>query len=432
MLKAIKIRLYPNKNQEVYINKLLGCYRFTFNKCLELKKNKYTEENISLGLKDLGKHFHQNLTKNNDYIFLKEHNTKVLKQAIINLLDSYKNFFINGTGFPKFKSKKDNKHSCRFPAESVSKKNNYLSGKLTLTSQIKDIKFKCSDNYKNYLDKYKNNIRSATLTKTASGNYFLSVLVDGNIEKQLPKPINEIVGIDLGIKDFVISSEGAVYENLKTQRANEKQLIKLQKQLSKKVIGSRNRNKARKKLAKKYDKINNKKEKYLHFVANQLLSDNQIIVLEDLNVKGMLKNHCLSKSIQELSLNRFKNILSYKSAWYDRNLIEVDRWFPSSKLCNCCGYKKKDLKLNDRVWVCPNCGVVHDRDFNAAINIREEGKRIFNSKITDFQSKKDFQVGNRFAEFTLVDSPTMDDPIRNGLLKSSESVKQEEIFLTNL
>jgi putative transposase len=430
MLKAIKIRLYPNKNQEVYINKLLGCYRFTYNKCLELKKNKYLEDKTTLGLKDLGNYFHQNLTKNDEYVFLKEHNTKVLKQAIINVLDAYKRFFINGTGFPNFKSKKDNKSSCRFPAESISKKNNYLSGKLTLTSQIKDIKFKCSDNYKNYLDKYKNNIRSATLTKTVSGNYFLSILVDGNIEKQLPKPKNEITGIDLGIKTFVISSEGTVHENLKSQRANEKQIIKLQKQLSKKVIGSKNRNKARIKLAKKYDKINNRKENYLHSIVNQLLNDNQIIVMENLNVKGMLKNHYLAKSIQELSLYRFKSILLYKSAWYDRTVVEIDRWFPSSKLCSCCGFKKKDLKLNDREWTCPNCGIVHDRDFNAAINIRNEGKRILN-RIDNFQFK-DFQVGCRTAEFTLVDFPTMDDPACEGLLKSSGSMKQEEIFLTKL
>ena len=170
--------------------------------------------------------------------------------------------------------------------------------------------------------------------------------------------------------------EGQYYENLKSKRLNKNKLARLHRELSRKKKGSNKRNKARIKLAKTYQKLNDIKEYYLHSVINQLLSENQTIVMEDLNVKGMLKNHKLARSIQELSLNRFKTILKYKAEWYDREVIEVSRWFPSSKLCGACGYKNQKLELKDRTWVCPECGVIHDRDLNAARNIRDEGIRI--------------------------------------------------------
>jgi putative transposase len=380
MLKAIKIRLYPNNGQEIYINKLLGCYRFVYNKCLDIKIKKYTEEGVNYNLKDLGNYFHQDLSKNEDYTWLNEHNTKVLKQSIINLLDSYKRFFINGNGFPKFKSKHDNLLSCRFPSEAISKKNNYLTNKLTLTGELKNIKFKCSDEYIKYLDKYKSNIKSATLSKTKSGNYFLSILIDGNLNKTLNKT-NNSVGIDLGIKDFIITSESEIFENIKIKRNNKNKLLKLNRNLSKKQKGSKNKNKARIKLARFHNKLNNKKENYLHHIVNTLLNENQVIVMENLNVKGMMKNHNLAKSIQELSLYRFKEILKYKAEWYGRDIIEIDRWFPSSKLCSNCGNKNNKLKLKDREWTCTSCNTTHDRDVNAAINILNEGKRILNNKI---------------------------------------------------
>ena len=225
MLRAIKIRLYPNKNQEIYINKLLGCYRFVYNQCLDRKIKAYTTDKTNLGLKELGNFFHQELTKNEEYQWLSEHNTKVLKQTIINLLDSYKRFFVNGNGFPKFKSKHDNNQSCRFPLEAISRKNDYQLNKLTLTSELKNLKFRCSDKNKNYLTKYKDKIKSATLIKTKSGNYFLSILVEGQIEKQLPKAQNDIVGIDLGIKNFIICSNGKTYDNIKIKKNNEKKLM---------------------------------------------------------------------------------------------------------------------------------------------------------------------------------------------------------------
>ncbi len=397
MLKAVKIRIYPNKEQEVYISKLLGCYRFVYNKCLDRKKTAYLTDKSNLGLKDLGNYFHQELTKTEEFNFLTEHNTKVLKQSVLNMLDSYKRFFINGSGFPKFKSKHDNRQSCRFPEEAISSKNDYLTSKLTLTTQLKNLKFRCSDKYKNYLTKHKSTIKSATLTKTKSGKYFLSILVDGDIEKHLNKPVNDIVGIDLGIKDFIVTSKNQRFDNIKIKRNNQKKLARLNRQLSKKVNGSNNKNKARIRLSKYHEKLNNIKENYLHQITNQLLDENQVIVMENLNVMGMLKNHCLAKSIQELSLYRFKSMLIYKSDWYGRCVVEVDRFYPSSKLCSVCGYKKEDLTLKDRVWLCPVCGANHDRDLNASKNIEKEGLRILNSN-----------VGSRSTESTLVESKSVD------------------------
>jgi putative transposase len=377
-MKALKVRLYPNKEQENYINKLLGSYRFVYNQCLALKKDTYIKDKTNIGLKELGNYFHQDLTKNPEYQWLNEHNTKVLKQSVINLLDSYKRFFVNGNGFPKFKSKHDNNQSCRFPIEAISRKNDYLTNRLSLTTQLKDIRFKTSDYYHKLLNEYKLNIKFATLTKSKTNNYFLSILVDVNETKELPKTDN-IIGIDLGIKDFVITSDGETFENIKIKRNNKQKLNKLHKQLSKKQKGSKNRNKSRIKLAKFYEKLNNQKENYLHSVVNSLLNENQVIVMEDLNVSGMMKNHKLAKSIQELSLYKFKSILKYKAEWYNRDIVEIDRYYPSSKLCNVCGYKKTDLTLKDREWVCPQCGTTHDRDHNAALNIKNEGIKILST-----------------------------------------------------
>jgi putative transposase len=393
MLKAIKIRLYPNKTQEDYISKLLGSYRFVYNQCLALKKNKYLEDKSNLGLKELGFFFHSELTKNEEFSWLTEHNTKVLKQSIMNLMESYKHFFVNGSGFPKFKSKHDNQHSCRFPFEAISKKNDYLNYKLTLTSNLKNIKFSCSEKYVSYLNKNREGIKSATLTKTKTGKYFLSILVDGDLRKELQKPINDVVGIDLGIKTFIVSSDGKSYENIKLKINNKKKLAKLHRELSRKQKGSKNRDKSRIKLANLYEKLNNKKQEYLHSVTNTLLNENQVIAMEDLNIKGMMKNHHLARSIQELSLYDFKTKLIYKANWSNRIVIEVGRWFASSKLCNKCGYKNTELTLNDRDWICFSCGVKHDRDVNAAINIENEGRKILNNKI-----------GHRLPELTPLDT----------------------------
>lgn len=379
MLKGIKVRIYPTKEQKRYLAKLFGTYRFVYNKCLDKYITDYNELGIKYSAWDLHKYFHHELRSNNEYEWIKEHNTKVLKQSIKHLLTAYGRYFKKTSNFPKFKSKY-NKQSCKFPIEAISRTNNYeTSNKLTLTGQLKDLRFKCSQKYKSYLQENKKNILSATLSKKRSGNYYLSFVVEGDNLKKVPEPVNDIIGLDLGIKNFVITSENQIFENKYFLKSEEKKLKRLQQNVSRKQKGSKNRNKAIIKLAKKYEQIKNKKTNYLHKVSNSLINENQVIVMEDLNVNGMLKNKNLSKSIQHLSFNEFKNIIKYKCEWYGRTFIQIGRYFPSSKLCSNCGEKNKNLTLGDREWICNNCESVHDRDYNASINIRNEGKRLLNT-----------------------------------------------------
>lgn len=394
MLRAIKIRLYPNKEQELKLNNVLGCYRFVYNQTLARKQQEYRENNKSLGLTDLSKYFHNELLKDKDYAWLKEQNTKVMKQAIRQMLSSYDKFFKQHNGFPKFKSKKD-RQSALFPIEAISKSNRFVERKITLTQPLKDIRFRCSNLNHNRLKQYRDGIRSATLSKTKSGNFFLSILIElPNEEVVKFRLTDEYVGIDLGVKDFVITSNGEVFENKHFYKSQEQKIAKLQHQLSKKQKGSTNRNKARIKLAKAFEKLNNQKENYIHSVVNELLTYYDVIFMEDLNVSGMLKNHKLAKAIQETSLHRFKSILIDKAYNNGKQVILVGRFYPSSKTCCICGYINKGLKLSDRNWECPKCGEYHDRDINAARNILLEGERI---------------IGVRSTKSTLVENPTVDD-----------------------
>ena len=377
MLRAVKIRLYPNNTQEVQINKLLGCYRVVYNQCLARKINSYKENKISETRTSLSKFYHHILINDPNFNRLKEQNSKILKCAIADMLSAYNMFFKIHSGFPKFKSKHDNKQSCRIEIGAISKRNVYTDYKLSL-GNIKNIKFRCNKKYAEYLQKHKDNIRQAALSKLPSGQYYLSILVDGSLTHNGLKDTNNVIGIDLGIKDFVITSEGEVFNNLHFKKKESKMLKRLQKQLSRKQKGSNNRNKARIKLAKLYKKINDQKQYYLHSVSNSLINENQVICMEDLNVNGMLKNHKLAESIQEMNFGEFRRILEYKAKWYNRHMVFVNRFYPSSKTCNHCGYINKQLKLSDRQWICPECGQIIDRDYNAALNILTEGLRIIN------------------------------------------------------
>ena len=394
MLRAIKIRLYPNKEQELKLNQVLGCYRFVYNHMLARKQQIYNETKKSLNVTDLSKYFHGELIKDEKYVWLKEQNTKVMKQSIRQMLSAYEKFFKQHNGFPKFKSKKD-KQSALFPLEAISKSNKFKTRKITLTQPLKDIRFRCSDLYFNRLKQYCDRIRSATLSKTKSGNFFLSILIElPNEEVVKFKQTNGYVGIDLGVKDFVITSDGEVFENKHFFKSQEQKIAKLQRQMSRKQKGSNNRNKVRIKLAKAFEKITNQKEQYIHSVVNELLTYYDIVFMENLNVRGMLKNHKLAKAIQEIGFYKFKSILTDKAFNNGKQVILVDRFYPSSKTCSVCGYINKRLKLSDREWICPDCGNKHDRDINAAMNILLEGERI---------------IGVRSTKFTLVENPTVDD-----------------------
>ena len=376
ILRATKIRLYPNKTQEQTLNKVLGCYRFVYNQMLALKQEAYKADKTNLKVTDLSKWFHGTLLKDEQYAWLKEQNTKVMKQAIRQMDGAYQKFFKQHTGFPRFKAKKD-KQSALFPYEAISKHNTFETRHISLTTPLKNIKFRCSDLYFSRLQKYNKNIRSATLSKTKSGNFFLSILIEmEDTELKRFEHTNKQVGIDLGVKDFVITSDGEVFENKHFFKKEEKQIKKLQRQLSKKVKGSNNRKKAQHKIAKLFERITNKKDAYIHYVANELLSYFDTIFMEDLNVQGMLRNHHLAKAIQEVGFYKFKETLVNKALVNDKQVVFVDRFYPSSKTCSVCGYKKRDLRLSDREWVCPKCGTNHDRDINAAVNILIEGQRM--------------------------------------------------------
>lgn len=376
MLRAIKVRLYPNKTQEQTLNRVLGCYRFVYNHMLALKQKEYNDNKKSLGLNELTKYFHRTLLKDEQYVWLKEQNTKVMKQAIRQMLTAYDNFFKQHNGFPKFKSKKD-KESALFPLEAISKKNDFNDRNITLTKSLKDIKFRCSDLYFKRLQIYKEKIRSATLSKTKSGNYFLSILVDLPQEEIIKfERTDRHIGIDLGVKNFVITSDGEVFENRHFFKKQENKIAKLQRQLSKKQNGSNNRNKQRVRIAKVFERLTNQKFAYIHSVVNELLTYYDTVFMEGLNVKGMLKNHHLAKAIQEIGFYKFRQILEDKARNNNKQVILIDSFYPSSKTCSNCGYKKLDLKLSDRFWTCPVCREYHDRDLNAAVNILHEGERM--------------------------------------------------------
>ena len=380
MLRAIKVRLYPNKEQEQKINKTLGCYRFVYNHMLSLKQEAYKRDKTNLGLCELSKYFHGTLLKDEQYAWLKEQNTKVSHQAMMQMLSAYDNFFKQHRGFPKFKSKKD-RQSALFPIDAISKCNTFETRHISLTKPLKNIKFRCSDLYFRILQKYSKNIRSATLSKSKSGNYFLSINVEmEDTELKRFEHTDKQVGIDLGVKDFVITSDGYVFENKHFLKNEEKKMKRLQRQLSRKVKGSNNREKQRVKIAKLFERMTNKKDAYIHYVVNELLKSYDTIFMEDLNVKGMLRNHHIAKAIQEVGFYKFKEILSNKALVNDKKVVSVDRFYPSSKTCSVCGYKKEDLKLSDRSWVCPKCGTKHNRDINAAVNILLEGKRMLTTE----------------------------------------------------
>ena len=348
MLKAIKIRIYPSVEQVDFINKQLGCCRFVYNNCLAFRKDSYQNEHVSISSSEAVKHITV-LKKDNEW--LKNVHSKVLQQSVRDMNQAYDNFFNLHRGFPKFKSKHDNRQSCRFPKDAFI---GVRGNRIDLIKVLKDIHFKCSRNDERYLNRNQDKVKSITLSKEPNGKFYLSVLIDKPL-RQVPQS-SSMVGLDLGIKDFAVTSDGQVIENIHFKKNEESRLKRLQRQISKKIVGSKNREKARLRFAKLNEKIRNRKLNFLHDVTNHLIDENQVIVMEDLNVKGMVRNHKLAESNSEANWGEFRRILTYKAAWHGRQLVFIDRFYPSSKRCNHCGYINKGLTLKDRQWVCPVCG----------------------------------------------------------------------------
>lgn len=357
MLKAYKYRIYPTSEQRLYLAKVFGCTRFIYNKMLADRIKSY-EENKDLDNKAMKYPTPAQYKK--EYEWLKEVDSLALANAQMNLDKAYKNFFRDKSiGFPKFKSKKTNRFSYT---------TNNQKGTIRIDGRYVKIP-KLKSKIKIVLHRqFKGLIKSATISKTPSNQYYISILVDTE-NSQLPKNDNKI-GIDLGLKEFAICSNGDRYDNPKNLRKSEKKLAKLQKDLSRKTKGSNNRYKARLKVAKLHQKIANQRKDFLHKLSTKIISDNQVIVLEDLRVKNMLKNHKLAKAISEVSWAEFRIMLEYKASWQDRKIVIAPSNYASSQLCSECGYKNSDVKnLALRKWTCPECGAIHDRDINASINL---------------------------------------------------------------
>ncbi|MEH1851087.1 MAG: RNA-guided endonuclease TnpB family protein [Nostoc sp.] len=375
--KVVQVRLYPSKEQEIQLAQAFGCARWWWNYALNKSIETYKETGKGLSRVALNA-FLPALKKAEETVWLADCYSQVLQATTLNLTTAYKNFFEKRAGFPKFKSK-HGKQSIQYP-QNVK----IVDGNVKLPGNIGIVKAKIHR-------AIEGKIKTVTVSKTPSGKYLASILtvsVAGGqrltVEGENPVVSEDkIYGIDLGLKHFAVVTDGekvSKYDNPKHLAKHEKNLKRKQKKLARKQKGSKSRNKYRKVVAALYERVSNSRQDFLHKLSYKLVSDSQAVIVENLHVKGMVRNHNLAKSISDAGWGTFTNFLAYKLERKGAKLVEIDRWFPSSKLCSNCFYQIIEMPLDIREWICPHCHTHHDRDGNAAANIRVEGIRMIKAE----------------------------------------------------
>jgi putative transposase len=358
---SYKYRIYPTKEQQEILNKTFGCCRFVWNNILDWRSKEYSLNGVKTNYSASSKRLTE-LKK--EHLFLQDVSSVALQQVLRNQEIAFSSFFKGKNKYPNFK-KKHGHQSFRLNDNAFRLKDRTLF----LAKIEKPIKVIWSR-------KLPTNPSSCTISKTPTNKYYISFCVEKDFEEL--QSVNSNIGIDLGLKDFLVTSKGEKVKPLKAFKKHEVRLKKYQKVLSRRKKGSNNREKARLKVAKVHELIANSRKDWLHKLSTKLIRENQSISLEDLNVKGMVRNHKLAKSINDSSWYTFVSFLEYKAANYNRDIYKVSSWFPSSQLCSACGHRAGKLGLNIRYWTCDDCGISHDRDINAAININTAGQAGIN------------------------------------------------------
>ena len=385
--KSVKLRIYPNNQQDVILlEKHFGCRRFVYNYFLNLFNVNYHQGKKKLSYVDASKIL-VDLKKDSETEWLKEVNSQTLQASIKDLDGAYDRFFRKLAKFPQFKSKHKSRASFKVPQHfDIDWENNLI----TIP------KFKTPFRFRGKFKGELNKINSVTISRTPSGKYYASIQGEFVIT---PKPqVENCIGVDLGIKDLVITSNGEIFPNKRFLKSKLKKLKFIQRQHSRKSKDSTTRERWRKKLAIQYEKVTNQRLDYLHQITFQLINENQVICIENLNVKGMIKNHKLAQAINDVSWGTLVQFLTYKCKWNSRELVVIDRFYPSSKTCSSCSHLINEMPLNVREWICPSCGTIHDRDINAAKNILIQGLNILSGCGTQSDTKQKQQEASSIEE----------------------------------